>query len=210
MAAGLEVRAEQFSLPVPTPEGAERTRARALAMQGEAEGDLRAAEQALGAKIGLEVGALANGSARPDAHALYEEARLLLGALPGLEAAQAEAAALRGPTAVLECLLANQRNLMGHAGLYEEIDRRLPDLRRSIAALRAALERISFPGWTWDVAPPWQDDAGSHARSATGLLDVLDAQHTKVLTPTDGARRRSRCMNVSAVGFVLMAVNRLP
>lgn len=179
--AGLEVRAQPSAPPVATPEGAERTKARAIAMQSEIEGVLRSAEEALGAKIGLELGALANGAARPDAVALGEEVRLLLAALPGFEAAQAEAAALRGPAAVFEFLLAKQKNLMGHAGLYQEIDRRLPDLRHSIDATRAALERISFPGWTWDVAPPYPDDAGSHARAATGLLDVLDAQHAKVL-----------------------------
>ena len=57
----------------------------------------------------------------------------------------------------------------------------MPDLRPAIAAIREAIEKISFPGWKWDVAPPWHDDAGSHARSAEGLLEVLDVQHPKVL-----------------------------
>jgi hypothetical protein len=30
-------------------------------------------------------------------------------------------------------------------------------------------------------SPPWQDDPGSHVRSAEGLLEVLDAAHLKLL-----------------------------
>jgi hypothetical protein len=70
---------------------------------------------------------------------------------------------------------------MGHAGLDQEVDRRLPELRRSLGGLRAAMEKIVVPGWKWDVAPPWQDDPGSHLRSAQGLLDVLDAKHAEML-----------------------------
>lgn len=182
LSAGLSVHPQDFSLPAATPEGIERSRTRALAMQAEVGPELEAAERALGERIGLAVGALAGGTAPlPDAATLLAEAQRLLAPLPALERAQDEAVELRRDLVVLDCLLGNQRNLVGHAGLDQGIGRRLPELRRRLDALRAGLEKIALPGPEWDVPPPWRDDPGSHARSAERALEVLDAQHALVV-----------------------------
>jgi Zn-dependent protease with chaperone function len=178
LSVGLMVRPQEFSLPQATLEGVERTRGRALAIQAEAASGLEAAERALGERVGLAVGALAKGApALPDAAALHGEAQRLLASLPAFEKAQADAAALRGEAIVLDCLLGNQKDRMGHAGLDEEIHRRLPDVRRAVDALRLALEKIALPGPEWDIPPPWRDDPASHVRSARRALEILDSQH---------------------------------
>ncbi len=182
LAAGLMVRPQDFSLPAATPEGVKRTRARAQAMQAQANSGLEAAEHALGDRIGLAVGALAGGpSVLADAAKLNDEARRLLAVLPALEMTQAAADALRCQATVLECLLANQQDRIGYAGLDQEIDRRLPDTRRAIDAIRSSLEKIALPGPEWDIPPPWRDDPGSHVRSARRALEVLDAQHARTV-----------------------------
>jgi Zn-dependent protease with chaperone function len=180
--AGLTVRPQEFSLPAATPEGIERTRTRALTMQSEAAPDIEAAERALGARVGLAVGALAQGvPALADASELLKEGKRLLARLPAFEKTQADAAWLRAETVVLDCLLGNQKNRMGHQGLDYEIDRRLPEVGRALAAVRADLETIALPGPDWDIPPPWRDDPGSHVRSARRALEVLDAQHARAV-----------------------------
>jgi Zn-dependent protease with chaperone function len=182
LAAGLKVRPQDFSLPAATPEGVERTRARALAIQAEAVPGLEGAERALGERVGLAVGMLGDGmSALPDAATLCGEAQRLLAALPALEKIQAHAAELRPQAVVLDCLLINQKSRLGHAGLDQEIGRRLPEARRAIDAVRASLETIALPGPEWDIPPPWRDDPDSHVRSARRALEVLDAQHARAV-----------------------------
>jgi Zn-dependent protease with chaperone function len=182
IAAGLRVRPHQFSLPESTPAGIERARERALAMQGEGAGDLQAAERALAERVSLAVGSLAAGvPALAEGAGLHQEARRLLAALPAFEQTQAAAAPLRWKAIVLECLVANLANRPGDTGIEEQIEKRLPDIRKALDAVRAALEQIALPGPEWDIPPPWRDDAGSHARSARRALDTLAAQHARTV-----------------------------
>jgi Zn-dependent protease with chaperone function len=182
LAAGLVLDPREFSLPTATPEGVERTRARALAMQGEADSGLEAAERALAERVSLALGALAGGlTALTDAAALSKDGQRLLAALPALEQARVEGDALQGQGIAVDCLLGNQTNRMGHAGLNEEIHRRLPQLRQRIDAVRTALETLALPGPPWDIPPPWRDDPASHTRSARRALEVLEGQHARAV-----------------------------
>jgi Zn-dependent protease with chaperone function len=181
-AAGMTVRPQEFSLPAATAEGIERTRQRGLTMQSEAAPAVEAAERALGERVGLAARTLGAGvPTLSDAAELHNEAQRLLGRLPAFEKAQADAAWLRAEAVVLDCLLGNQKNRIGHAGLDQEIDRRLPEVRRALAAVRADLETIALPGPDWDIPPPWHDDPTSHLRSARRALEVLDAQHARAV-----------------------------
>jgi hypothetical protein len=182
LAAGLMVNPQEFSLPSATLENVKRTQARAQSILAQANSGLETAEHALGERIGLAVGALVGGSLPlPDAAELNEEARRLLAALPAFEKTQADADALRCQATVLGCLLGNQVDRMGHAGLDQEIQRRLPETRRGIDAVRASLERIALPGPEWDIAPPWRDDPRSHVRSAWCALEILEGQHARAI-----------------------------
>ena len=182
LSAGLRLRPQEFSLPAATPEGVERTLSRALAMQAEADSGLEPAERALGERVGLVLCALAGGIPMlPEAAALRQEAVRLAAALPAFEKAQTDAGELRGQAVALDCLLLNQKDRLGHAGLDEEIHRRLPETRRTIDAVRAALEKIALPGPEWDIPPPWRDDPASHLRSARSALEVLDMQHGRTI-----------------------------
>lgn len=182
LAMGLGLRAREFSLPTATPEGVERTRSRALAMQAEGAAALEAAERALGERVGLALEALERGTAEPsEGQRLLPEARRLLAALPGLERLQAEALGLRRDTAVLECLLANQQRLVGHDGLDQAVARLLPVVRDGLNGVRNGLEQIALPGPGWDIPPPWREDAAGHVRSARRALEVLEAQHARAV-----------------------------
>jgi Zn-dependent protease with chaperone function len=182
MAAGLRVPAHQFSLPESTPQGIERAKERALAMQGEGAADVQAAERALAQRISLGVGWLmADAQAVAGGPELLSEARRLLDALATLEQAQASASPLRWKAIVLDCLLANQANRTGHEGLEEQIAKRLPDVRAAVDLVRTALEQVALPGPAWDIPPPWRDDAASHVRAANRALDVLADQHTRTV-----------------------------
>jgi Zn-dependent protease with chaperone function len=180
LGAGLAVRPQDFSLPAASLEGVERTRSRARTMQAEADRDLEPVERALAERIGLALGALETG-ATDDSAALGQEARDLLQALPALERAQVQAEALRCEAVVMNCLLGNQRDRMGHAGLDKEIDRRLSALRLALTAVRTATEGLTLEGWSWDVPPPWRDDPASHLKSATRALEIVEACHVRVI-----------------------------
>lgn len=182
LAMGLGLQAREFSLPTATPEGVARTRSRALAMQAEAAPALEAAERALGERVGLAFEALERGSAAlPEGSRLHQEARRLLAALPGLERLQAEALGLRRDAAVLDCLLANQRRMVGHEGLDRAVAQLLPTVRDAINAVRSGLEQVALPGASWDIPPPWREDAAGHVRSARRALEVLEAQHARAV-----------------------------
>jgi hypothetical protein len=183
LAAGLVLDPREFSLPTATREGVERTRSRALVMRGGADSGLEPAERALAERVSLALGALSGGlaAALTDAAALSKEAQRLLAALPALEQARAEGDALHDEGIAVDCLLGNQKNRMGHAGLNEEIHRRLPQLRKRIGAVRTALETLALPGPPWDIPPPWRDDPASHTRAARRALEVLECQHARAV-----------------------------
>jgi Zn-dependent protease with chaperone function len=185
LAAGLALRATDFSLPAATLDGVQRTRTRSGAIKAEAEPALSAAERALGERIGLGIGALADPP-------VVEEARRLSGALPALERAQAAAEVLRHQAPVLDCLLTNQRGA-GLAGLDTEILQRQRVLAEALDATRSAFDSVPLPGLVWDVPPSWRDDPASFVRAAERAVQTVDEHHARTIERlVEMGRGRSR------------------
>lgn len=173
LAAGFGLRAADFSLPVATLDGVQRTRARSATIHAAAEPALAAAERALGQLVGHALAAL------PPSPEL-DEARRLLAGLPALERAQAAAVDLQRDATVLDCLVANQRGA-SLAGLDPEILRRQDALSAALDTTRRAIEGGGLTDVKWDVPPPWRDDPGSFVRAAFRAAEIVGDLHERTI-----------------------------